>query len=132
MIRQIEVLQPRAVIFGSFMLLPGVNDLKAEFLEELAKRPAWQKQIDRLSRPGKGHDGEPCSPVLRVLEKADKKAKRYDGTDSLAGLSDEAAAKLIDGCDAADQLQRWHKTAKSKPIRELIAVKLDLLAEAGQ
>ena len=119
-IAQIHVLQPRAVLFGEHVMLPGPNDPSEAFFEELAKKRGWQRSLEELERAG----------ILRITGERDPKAQKLGGV-SLAGLADVDALKLIEASQDPKELERWHKSAKSKLQKEAILMQLELLKEGA-
>ncbi len=104
--RQLEVLQPRAVVFkgkNDHVFIPGLNELSEEFEEELAAREAWQKALKRLA----------ASDVARVLEEGET-GKIVDSSASPFGVKQDAALKIIDAQTSIPTLERWARSKKAK------------------
>lgn len=121
--REIEVLQPRAIIIGKTILFPGKNPVTDELGEQISKRKGTQKALAMFERAG----------VIKLHEKADPKAPKFDTTDSLAGLDDEKALKVIELETDKGRLEKWKKKAKPAlkvAIEDRIAM-LELEAEGS-
>lgn len=104
--RQLEVLQPRAVIFkgaSDHIFIPGVNDMTPEFEADLARHPAWEKQLERLAG----------SKIARVLQ-AGEKGQKFDASDSPFGVGVELGIKIIESQMDVPTLRRWLRSTKAK------------------
>lgn len=124
--RQLEVLQPRAVIFkgaSDHIFIPGVNDMTPEFEADLAKHPAWQKQIDRLAG----------SKIARVLQPGEK-GQKFDASDSPFGVSVELGIKIVEAQSDVPTLRKWLRSPKAKgALKKAIEEQIALMTlEAGE
>jgi hypothetical protein len=127
--RQLEVLQPRAIIFksgqehafGDHIFIPGTAEMSEEFEKGLEVVPGWKKQIDRLKR----------SNVIRVLEEGDDSGAKIDSSASPFGLPAEAAKQVIGAQWDVKTLVRWAASSKAKGAikraidEQLVLAKLD-------
>lgn len=107
---QIEVCQPRGIVIGKHVLLPGRNDVSQELAELIASRPGTMRALEKLER----------AKVIKTGSGGEQLAG-----DSLVGLDEATAIRMVEATHTRAQLDVWKRRAKGKlrvAIEDQIAI----------
>lgn len=118
--KRIEVMNPRGVMMNGITLFPGDNPVTKELAEKIAKYRGLRNTLTQLAVRPRGK-----KPELK-LHYGDAPGKVIDRSESLKGLTTEAAIKVVESSHDADELGVWLKDAKGK-LREAIVTQLELV-----
>jgi hypothetical protein len=110
----ITVTEPRAIIIGKHILLPGRNELSEEMADTIQRQPGTKRALEKFARSG--------------LIKFDGSGPKLDASDSLEGLDDARALHLVESTEDEAQLERWlRKTKPKSKLREAVQMQLELV-----
>jgi hypothetical protein len=103
---QITVNQPRPIIIGPCVLLPGPNNVTKELAAAIDARPAAKRLLKSLE----------AAKTVTIDKEGSADPLPRSG---LQGLSAEQAQKLIDSSDSVEELESWLKGASGKVKRAI-------------
>lgn len=110
----ITVTEPRAIIIGKHILLPGRNEISDELAALIERQPGTIRALAKFKRSG--------------LIKFDGSGPKFDADDSLNGLDDARAIALVEQTEDEAQLERWlRKTKPKSKLREAVQMQLELV-----
>jgi len=118
--KRIEVVNPRGVNMNGIMLFPGDNPVTPELAAKISQHRGLRNTLTQLAVRPKGK-----RPELKLFYD-DKPGKSIDRSESLKGLTPEAAIKMVESSSDAAELTVWLKDARGK-LREAIETQLALV-----